>query len=167
MSLLTQIKRPLKLKMPYKDTFVMVRVFDSAITDGVTTTSDPDGSLALDTTVPSMFIADGGVWVALATQTSTPTFGTVTTTGDATFAGTSKDPLFATDQSADKIAFFGATLASQQSDPGALTVADGTGTNDGTIGAITADASVIAAVQELAAKINTLRTALRNLGLCA
>lgn len=38
----------------------------------------------------------------------------------------------------------------------ALTVADGAGTNDGTIGAITADASVIAAVQELAAKINAL-----------
>jgi hypothetical protein len=41
----------------------------------------------------------------------------------------------------------------------ALTVADGVGTNDGTIGAITADASVIAAVQELAAKINLLVTA--------
>lgn len=37
-----------------------------------------------------------------------------------------------------------------------LTVADGVGTNDGTIGAITADASVIAAVQELAAKINEI-----------
>lgn len=39
----------------------------------------------------------------------------------------------------------------------ALTVTDGVGTNDGTIGAITADASVIAAVQELAAAINALR----------
>jgi hypothetical protein len=38
----------------------------------------------------------------------------------------------------------------------ALTVADGAGTNDGTIGAITADASVIAAVQELAAMVNAL-----------
>lgn len=38
----------------------------------------------------------------------------------------------------------------------ALTVTDGAGTNDGTIGAITADASVIAAVQELAAQINKL-----------
>lgn len=38
----------------------------------------------------------------------------------------------------------------------ALTVSDGAGTNDGTIGAITADASVIAAVQELAAQINKL-----------
>lgn len=37
-----------------------------------------------------------------------------------------------------------------------LTVADGAGTNDGTIGAITADASVIAAVQELAAAVNAL-----------
>lgn len=37
-----------------------------------------------------------------------------------------------------------------------LTVSDGAGTNDGTIGAITADASVIAAVQELAAQINKL-----------
>ena len=40
---------------------------------------------------------------------------------------------------------------------GALTLADGVGTNDGTIGAITGDASVIAAVQELAAKINAIR----------
>lgn len=77
MALLTQIKRPLKLKMQYKETFVMVRVFDTAITDGVTTTADPDGSLALDTTVPSLFIADGGVWVALATQTATPSFTTL------------------------------------------------------------------------------------------
>lgn len=38
----------------------------------------------------------------------------------------------------------------------ALTVADGAGTNDGTIGAITGDASVIAAVQELADQINKL-----------
>lgn len=38
----------------------------------------------------------------------------------------------------------------------ALTVTDGTGTNDGTIGAITADASVIAAVQEIAAQIAKL-----------
>lgn len=38
----------------------------------------------------------------------------------------------------------------------ALTVTDGAGTNDGTIGAITADASVIAAVQELADQIAKL-----------
>lgn len=38
----------------------------------------------------------------------------------------------------------------------ALTVADGAGTNDNTIGAITGDASVIAAVQELADEINKL-----------
>lgn len=38
----------------------------------------------------------------------------------------------------------------------ALTVADGAGTNDGTIGAITGDTSVIAAVQELADQINKL-----------
>ncbi len=38
----------------------------------------------------------------------------------------------------------------------ALTVVDGVGTNDGSIAAITADASVIAAVQELAAAINAL-----------
>lgn len=44
--------------------------------------------------------------------------------------------------------------------PAALTVTDGVGTNDGTIGAITADASVIAAVQELAAKINAIIAAL-------
>lgn len=44
----------------------------------------------------------------------------------------------------------------------ALTVADGAGTNDGTIGAITGDASVIAAVQELAAQINKLVTDLAN-----
>jgi hypothetical protein len=40
---------------------------------------------------------------------------------------------------------------------GALTLADGAGTNDGTIGAITADASVIAAVQELADQIGKNR----------
>lgn len=39
---------------------------------------------------------------------------------------------------------------------GALTVADGAGTNDGTIGAITDNATTIAAVQELAAAINAL-----------
>lgn len=38
----------------------------------------------------------------------------------------------------------------------ALTVTDGAGTNNGTIDAITADASVIAAVQELAAQVNKL-----------
>ena len=40
----------------------------------------------------------------------------------------------------------------------ALTVRDGTGTNDGTIGAITAAPSVIAAVQEIAAKIGVIAT---------
>jgi hypothetical protein len=44
--------------------------------------------------------------------------------------------------------------------PAALTVTDGAGTNDGTIGAITADASVIAAVQEIAAKIAAIITLL-------
>ena len=81
MALLTQIKRPLKLKMQYKETFVMVRVFDSAITSGVTATTDPAGSLALDTTVPSLFISDGSLWQALATQSSTPSFNTLTVSG--------------------------------------------------------------------------------------
>lgn len=44
----------------------------------------------------------------------------------------------------------------------ALTVTDGAGTNDNTIGAITADASVIAAVQELADEINKLVTDLAD-----
>jgi hypothetical protein len=50
------------------------------------------------------------------------------------------------------------TADKTQSNPTAavLTVADGAGTNDNTIGAITADASVIAAVQELADEINKL-----------
>jgi hypothetical protein len=62
-----------------------------------------------------------------------------------------------------------------------LTLADGVGTNDGTIGAITGDASVIAAVQELAAEIARVRADLadtaavlnalvddhQSLGLCA
>ncbi len=39
---------------------------------------------------------------------------------------------------------------------GTLTVTDGAGTNDGTIGAITNNASTITAVQELAAAINAL-----------
>ena len=112
-----------------------------------------EGNLVVTGTVTSNATVDGSGAVVLA--------------DDFSAAGTSKDPLIATDMSADKISFFGATLASQQSDSGALTVADGAGTNDGTIGAITGDASVIAAVQELAAKINALRTALRNLGLMA
>jgi len=44
----------------------------------------------------------------------------------------------------------------------ALTVADGAGTNDGTIGAITDNASTIAAVQELAAQIGKLVTDLTS-----
>lgn len=44
--------------------------------------------------------------------------------------------------------------------PGALTVTDGAGTNDGTIGAITDNASTITAVQELAAKQNAVLTLL-------
>lgn len=71
-----------------------------------------------------------------------------------------------------KVGFYGVTPASR---PGAytqtystankthaaptaatLTVADGAGTNDNTIGEITADASVIAAVQEIADEINKL-----------
>lgn len=44
-----------------------------------------------------------------------------------------------------------------------LTVADGAGTNDATIGAITADASVIAAVQELADQHNKLKADLADL----
>jgi len=47
-----------------------------------------------------------------------------------------------------------------------LTVTDGAGTNDGTIGAITADASVIAAVQELAAAINALIVDLADTAAC-
>lgn len=46
-----------------------------------------------------------------------------------------------------------------------LTVTDGAGTNDGTIDAITGDASVIAAVQELAAKVNAVLVALRTAGI--
>jgi len=51
-----------------------------------------------------------------------------------------------------------ATASHTHSNPTAavLTVTDGAGTNDGTIAAITGDASVIAAVQELAAQINKL-----------
>lgn len=71
------------------------------------------------------------------------------------------------DLDVSELGFFGATPVSQQTDVGALTVADGAGTNDNEIGAITADASVIAAVQELASQINEIRTALRNLGLMA
>jgi len=91
---------------------------------------------------------------------------------DFSAAGTSKDPLIATDMSADKIGFFGATPVVQRttytqtfsdadrtvSTPTSttLTVVDGAGTNNQSIAAITADASVIAAVQELAAAINAL-----------
>ncbi len=44
----------------------------------------------------------------------------------------------------------------------ALTVADGVGTNDGAIGAITNNATTITAVQELAAAINALIVDLAN-----
>lgn len=50
------------------------------------------------------------------------------------------------------------TYAAPTQSQGALTVADGTGTNNGTIDAITDNATTIAAVQELAAAINQLRT---------
>lgn len=53
-----------------------------------------------------------------------------------------------------------ATYAAPTAPPAALTVTDGAGTNDLTIGAITGDASVIAAVQELAAHNASMRTAL-------
>lgn len=62
----------------------------------------------------------------------------------------------ATPQAADTAALGALTAA-------ALTVADGAGTNDGTIGAITADASVIAAVQEIAAQVNKIVTDLATL----
>jgi hypothetical protein len=91
MSLLTQIKRPLKLKMPYSSTYVIVRVSATAIVDGVTTTSDPNGSLMVDTTVPSLFIANAGVWVALATQSATPTFTGGTATNMSLVTPTVKD----------------------------------------------------------------------------
>lgn len=57
-----------------------------------------------------------------------------------------------------------ATASKTHSNPtaAALTVTDGAGTNDNTIGAITADASVIAAVQELSDEVNKLVTDLAN-----
>lgn len=57
-----------------------------------------------------------------------------------------------------------ATATKTHSNPtaAALTVTDGAGTNDGTIGAITDNASTITAVQELAAQINKLVTDLAN-----
>jgi hypothetical protein len=74
--------------------------------------------------------------------------------------------------STQKLGFFGATPVVQQSaytqtystadrthaspTASALTVTDGAGTNDNTIGAITDNASTIAAVQELADEINKL-----------
>ncbi len=48
-----------------------------------------------------------------------------------------------------------------------VTVADGAGTNDGTIAAITNNATTIAAVQELAAKQAEILTALQSAGLMA
>lgn len=49
------------------------------------------------------------------------------------------------------------TYAAPQAAP---TVTDGAGTNDGTIGAITDNASTIAAIQEVVAYANSLRTQL-------
>jgi hypothetical protein len=97
---------------------------------------------------------------------------TLTVSGDVNFDGSVLPGLFATDQSADKLGFFGATPVVKGSNytqtystadkthanptASTLTVADGAGTNDNTIGAITADASVIAAVQEIVDEVNKL-----------
>ncbi len=100
------------------------------------------------------------------------TAGTNTWTGANAFAGA------LTISAAGLIGFYGVTPVAQRgaytqtystatrthanATAAALTVSDGTGTNDGTIGAITGDASVIAAVQELAAQIAKLVTDLAN-----
>lgn len=55
-----------------------------------------------------------------------------------------------------------ATYAAPTAPPSALTVTDGAGTNDGTIGAITDNASTIAAVQELAASIGSIITSITS-----
>lgn len=87
MALVTQIKRKLKLKMPYKQAYVTMSVFDTAITANSTTTSEPEGSIAFDTTAGTLFISDGSKWQdALAAGQSvassdSPTFVDLTLTG--------------------------------------------------------------------------------------
>ena len=116
------------------------------------------GDLTVTGTITGNSVVDGGAAVVL--------------TDDFSAAGTSKTPLIATDKSDDKIGFFGATPVVQRTtytqtystadrthaNPTAavLTVADGAGTNDNTIGAITDNTTTIAAVQELADEINKL-----------
>lgn len=85
---------------------------------------------------------------------------------------TNSDEKITIGASGQKLGFLGATPVAQASaytqtyatadrthanaTAAALTVADGAGTNDGTIGAITDNATTIAAVQELADQINKL-----------
>jgi hypothetical protein len=76
-----------------------------------------------------LLISDGTVWYEVSRATEASAYTQTYATADKTHAA----PTAAT-----------------------LTVADGAGTNDNTIGAITADASVIAAVQEIADEINKL-----------
>jgi hypothetical protein len=76
-----------------------------------------------------LLISDGTVWYEVSRSTEASAYTQTYATADKTHAA----PTAAT-----------------------LTVSDGAGTNDNTIGAITADASVIAAVQELADEINKL-----------
>lgn len=87
MAIYTKIRRILKLQKPNATTEVSFVVSSTAITDGVTATSEPIGSIAFDVTVPSLFISDGTHWVALATQSATPSFTTVAVSSTSTFTG--------------------------------------------------------------------------------
>lgn len=128
-------------------------VGDLVVVTDVSATADKKMTLAeliLGLHALGVFTLAGGVNVALATSTGTQ-IGTAANQLLAFHGAT------ATDQCAAYTQTY-ATADRTHANPTAatLTVTDGAGTNDNTIGAITADASVIAAVQELADEINKL-----------
>ena len=138
----------INMEYPSVNAGAAFEVNGQAFTDGVSTftkagavvdgdfTNVEDGLIAVDETNHRIYVRDGAAWRYIPTITAAAGAYTQTySTADKTHAAP--------------------TAA-------ALTVTDGAGTNDNTIGAITADASVIAAVQELADEINKLVTDLAD-----
>lgn len=113
-------------------------------------------------------VATTGTILSIATGALTLAAGghfVFSTTGAGTQLGTAANQLVSFHGATAVAQIAGATQTFSTADgthaartAGALTMADGAGTNDGTIGAITADASVIAAFQEVVDQINKLRT---------
>lgn len=116
--MVTQVKRPIKLKNASNP--VILRASSTAITDGVTATTDPAGSIGFDTATPKISVSDGSLYQALAVAaqavatTSTPTFVSETLTGAAGLT------LGVDSTTASKVKLFNATS-------GSISVAPATG----------------------------------------